>query len=148
MGAVRTPDRSFPLVPGGFGFPLGAATGVLVTLATVAAGAVGHPLLAVVALAVSIAGAAAVTTPVATLGTAVVCWFLVSGFVVGREGDLTFSAQSVLAAAVLAGTAVVAVAVAATIRAVSRWRPVRSDLVPTVVEVPVQLRRTASSMSR
>jgi hypothetical protein len=109
-------------VPGGFGFPLGAAAGVLLTLTTVAAGATGHPQWSVAALAVVVTGAAVVTTPGATAGTAVVCWCLVSGFVVGRQGDLTFSGASLLAAAVLGATAVGAVAVVTAVRVARRWR--------------------------
>jgi hypothetical protein len=121
---------------------------VLVTVATVASGATGHPQWSVVALAAVVAATAAVTAPAAAAATTVLCWCLVSGFVVGREGDLAFSGPSLSAAAVLGATAVVAVAAATTVRVVRRWRRGGPSAVPAVVEVPVQMRRTASSMSR
>ncbi len=103
-------------VRGGFGLPLGVALGIVVTFAAVAAGATGHPERAVIGLAVAVALTAGLTTVAATLGTAVICWFLLAGFVVGREGQVSFAAQSDRAAAVLAGTAIGCAAVVALIR--------------------------------
>lgn len=113
---MRNDIRRNPPVPGGFGFPLGAALGVLVTIVTVGMGATGHPVLAVLPLAVSVAALAVLTTPVATLGAAVLYWFLVAGFVVGREGQVSVDGTSMRAAALLALTAVAGVAVLAAVR--------------------------------
>jgi hypothetical protein len=113
---VRNDIRRNPPVPGGFGFPLGAALGVLVTIVTVGMDATGHPVLAVLPLAVSVAALAVLTTPAATLGAAVLYWFLVAGFVDGREGQVSLDATSMRAAALLALTAVACVAVMAAVR--------------------------------
>jgi hypothetical protein len=113
---VRNELRRDPPVPGGFGFPLGAALGVLVTIVAVAMGATGHPDLAILPLAVLVAALAVLTTPGATLGASVLYWFLVAGFVVGREGQVSFSATSMEAAAVLVFAAVACVAVMVAVR--------------------------------
>jgi hypothetical protein len=89
---------------------------VLVTIVTVAFGAAGHPDLAVIPLAVAVAGLAVVTTPAATLGASVCYWFLVAGFVVGREGQVSVTSASMAAAAVLVLTAVTCVVVLVAVR--------------------------------
>jgi hypothetical protein len=106
-----------PPVPGGFGFPLGFTVAIAVTVVAVAAGATGHPDWSVAALAVAVAGVAAVTTLAASAGTAVLCWCLQDGFVLGRGGDLVFTAGSARAGVILALTAAAAVGLAALIRA-------------------------------
>lgn len=109
---VRAPV--FPTQPlsGGFGFPLGFGVGIVVTAAAIAAGATSHPVGSLIALTVAVAGVSAITTPGAALGTAVVCWSLDSGFVLGRHGDLVFTGAAWQAAVALV-LAAVAVAVLA-----------------------------------
>lgn len=118
-GCVRSEllSRAPVPVPGRFGLPLGVALTMIVTAAAVAIGATGHPERAVIALAVTVALTASVTTAAATLGTAVVGWFLLAGFVVGREGQVGLTAQSGRAAVVLA---VVAIGCAGVVAA-ARW---------------------------
>lgn len=103
-------------VPGGFGLPLGFTAGIFVTTVAVAAGATSRPGWSVAALAVTVAGVSAVTTPAAALGTAAVCWCVHDGFVLGRRGDLVFTAASAEAAALLIATALAVVALAALVR--------------------------------
>jgi hypothetical protein len=103
-------------VPGGFGFSLGFVAGIGVTLIAVAAGAAGHPLGAVVALMVAVAAVSAATTFFAAAGTALVCWCLADGFVIGRHGDLVFTSASLFSAVVLGSAALAAWAAAVLIR--------------------------------
>jgi len=112
-------------VPGRFGFALGFATGVPVTILAVAAGATSHPVWALITLTVAVAAVSAVTTLGAALGTAAVCWSLHSGFVLGRRGDLVFTAGSLRAAVVLVLTAGTFVVVASAVRAGLAWRHTR-----------------------
>ena len=104
-----------PRLPGGFGFPLGFLASVVVTTGAVAAGATRHPTLAVLALAGVTIAIAAVSTSGATVGTAAVCWAMHAGFVLGRHGDLAFTARSTKDAVVLGAVAVIA-ALAAGVR--------------------------------
>ncbi|HVV14705.1 hypothetical protein [Amycolatopsis sp.] len=103
--------RDKPL-PTGFGFPLGFAAAIAVTIGAVAAGATRQPGWSVAALVLVVAAAAVLSTPLAVLGTALVSWALHDGFVLGRGGDLVFTRDSALAAAVLAGTALLGAALA------------------------------------
>ncbi|KAA9149567.1 hypothetical protein FPZ12_043030 [Amycolatopsis acidicola] len=96
--------RSTPL-PTGFGFPLGFATAIAVTLGTIAAGVTRQPGWSVFALAVVVAAAGVLSTPMAAAGTALVAWGLHDGFVLGRAGDLVFTSGSAVAAGVFAGVA-------------------------------------------
>ncbi|GLZ31826.1 hypothetical protein Lesp02_40140 [Lentzea sp. NBRC 105346] len=82
------------MVSGGFGFPLGAALGAAMTGLAVAAGAPSQPVLSVVGLVVVIDLIGFLSTVRATLATALVCWFLHAGFVLGRLGDLAINVQS------------------------------------------------------
>lgn len=119
--AVRTSRWPSPPVPGGFGFPLGFAAGILVTVVAVAAGATSHPSWSLIALAVAVAGVSAVSTASAALATTGVCWALHVGFVLGRRGDLVFNAMSRQAAVVLVLTASTVVVVAAGVRVARAW---------------------------
>jgi hypothetical protein len=103
-------------VSGGFGFALGFLVGIIVTMVAVAAGATGHPIWSVAALAVAVAGVSAVTTPLAAIGSAVVCWALHDGFVLGRHGDLVATVGSLSSAIVLMLSATITVVVAAAVR--------------------------------
>lgn len=93
---------------GWVGYPLGFVAAVAVTIVTVAAHATVHPLWSVVALTVTAAAVATVTTLPAALATAAVCWMLHAGFVLGRHGDLQLSTASAAVAALLAVVTVVA----------------------------------------
>jgi lysylphosphatidylglycerol synthetase-like protein (DUF2156 family) len=138
---VRNELRCDPPVPGGFGFPLGAALGVLVTIVTVAVGATGHPDLAVLPLAVSVAALAVLTTPAATVGASVLYWFLVAGFVIGREGQVSLDSTSMFAAAVLVLTAVACVTVTVAVR----WVLAAHHRVPAVQHV-VRVERAGAGL--
>jgi hypothetical protein len=97
------------LLAGGFGFPLGFVASTLIVLV----GAFADPVAVLVALAVATAAVSATTTLPAAIGTALVSWGLYAGFVVGQLGELTFDADTVTAAGVLALAALVAVGVMA-----------------------------------
>lgn len=110
-------------VPGSFGFPLGAALAVLVTIALVVDRLSAHSAWAVIALAVTVAGLSALTTPAAVLGTAVLSWFLLEGFVVGREGQVSLTVGSLRAAGVLVLTALACGALTTTVRTLTNLVP-------------------------
>ncbi|WP_236792720.1 hypothetical protein [Amycolatopsis sp. GM8] len=115
---MRTSRWPAPPVLGGYGLPLGFVAGIVVTLVAVAAGVTAHPDWSVAVLTVTVAGVAAVTTPAAALGTVVICWCLHDGFVLGRHGNLVFTPASGLAAVILTGVALGALAMAAFARLV------------------------------
>lgn len=117
---------SSPL-PSGFGFPLGFVMGIVAVVVAITSGATGHPVLSVALLAVAVAGVSAMTTPPAAVATAVVCWFLHDGFVLGRRGELVFTTASAQAVVVLVCTPVIVVSIAAAVRMV-RLRHVRASL--------------------
>jgi hypothetical protein len=81
----------------------------VVTTASVAGGAAGHPALGLVALAVTVAGVSAVTTVWGAVATAAWCWGFYAGFILGRAGDLAWDTRSAQAAVVLGVVALVAV---------------------------------------
>lgn len=114
--------RTRPPLDGDFGFPLGAAAGVVVTIIAVAAGATAHPWLGLSALAIVSAAVAAATSLWASLATAAVYWALHAGFVLGRHGALVFDDRSGRAAVVLAAVTVLTFAVMSTVRnGLPRW---------------------------
>jgi hypothetical protein len=95
----------------GFGYAIGFTAATLVTLAAVAAGATHHPGWALLALAgvTGVLGVAAGWS--AGLLTAAICWGMDAGFILGREGRLTFDRQSEVAAVVLCAVLVAAASV-------------------------------------
>jgi hypothetical protein len=60
----------------------------------VATGASSQPVLSVIAMVAVVNVIAVISTWRAALGTAVVCWFLHDGFVLGRHGDLALVGQA------------------------------------------------------
>lgn len=119
-------SRDWSLLPGGFGFPLGVVAGTGAATVAVAAGATVHPAVSVAFLAIAVAAVSTVTVPSAALSTAVVCWALHDGFVLGRRGDLVFTGASAQAAVVLVSVAVLTLLVAAAVRK-ARLRRVLRD---------------------
>jgi hypothetical protein len=108
-----------PPKPGeGFGYPLGFVGAVAATVVSVAAGAAGHHVYAVVALSLVIAWVAATSSLRAALGTAVVAWGLLAGFVIGRTGLVVFDAESARDAAVFAAAGLLVGGFAAALHAV------------------------------
>lgn len=73
---------------------MGAALAVAATMLVVATGATSQPVLSVIAMVIVVNVIAVVSTAWAALGTAVVCWFLHDGFVLGRHGDLALVGQA------------------------------------------------------
>ncbi|WP_328603115.1 hypothetical protein OG943_23820 [Amycolatopsis sp. NBC_00345] len=118
-------------LPGGLGFPLGGVAVVVATIAADIAGATAHPVYALVTLVLVVLAAAAVTTPAATAGVALVAWAVDTGFVLGRAGQLVFDAATGQAALVLGAAALVGLAAAAIVRAARR-----SVVVPRLAVVP------------
>jgi hypothetical protein len=105
------------LIGGGFGFPLGFAGAATTTVVTIGAGAAEHHVYSLAALAVVLAAVSAVTSTPAAFGSAAVAWALHDGFVIGRQGQLVFTAEAARAAAVLGTIALTAVALGAAVRA-------------------------------
>jgi hypothetical protein len=131
-------------MPGRLGFPLGFVLAIVVTFLAVAAGATTHPERAVIALAAVTAAVAGVSTFRATLATAAVCWALLSGFVLGRYGDLVFTPAAARDALVLGGIAIIAFMLTTAGRAVVR--EIRAGRRLPAIRLPVQ-RKTATPMS-
>ncbi|HJQ47529.1 MAG TPA: hypothetical protein VJ870_14620 [Amycolatopsis sp.] len=117
-------DLAAPPLPGGFALPLGFTAGIAATTLAVATGATAHPAWSLTLLAVTVAGVAAFTSTAAAVGTAVLCWGLDDGFVLGRYGDLVATPRSAMVAAVLVATALVVAGAAAAVRASNARVPV------------------------
>lgn len=93
------------------------ALGFAATVLSVAAGATSVPIISLVAMVAVVDASAVVTTVRATLATAVVCWALHTGFVLGRRGELVFTPQSGHAALVLVLCALTGLGFASLLRA-------------------------------
>ncbi|HEX6339917.1 hypothetical protein [Umezawaea sp.] len=132
-------------MPGGFGFPLGAVLGVTATALAVTVGATGQPILSVLALVAVVDLIALLSSVGATLATAVVCWCLHAGFVLGRHGELAFTPQSRGDAAVLLLCALTGLALASTIRATRATVP-EEEYDRNVLSIPVQRTSTAGRL--
>lgn len=81
------------------GIAFGSA--ILVTAAAVAVGATHHPVAELLPLLLVRAAVSIWTSWAGAITTAWICWALDSGFVLGREAQLTFSTGSQQAALVL-----------------------------------------------
>ena len=81
-------------MPGGFGFPLGSTLGIIVVTLGIMGGATSQPIISVVGLVAVIDAVAIFSTASAAIGTAVICWLLHAGFVLGRHGQLALTGQS------------------------------------------------------
>jgi hypothetical protein len=139
---MRTPQ---PPVPGGFGFPFGVALAVVAAFGAVAAGAAGQPVLSLVAMVAVVDVIALASTTGATLATAAVCWSLQAGFVLGRHGDLVFTAQSGHDALVLGLSALAGIAFASTVRA-TRTPLHEREHDPKAPVIPAQRPRPADTL--
>lgn len=135
-GLVRRPRLPAPLVPGGFGFPLGFLAAILATTVTVAAGATTHPWVALIALAGVIAAIAGISTAGATVCTAMVGWTLYSGFVLGRHGDLAFTPRAMADAVILGAVAPLAALVAAVVRTAQARTRTATGAIPAPRSAP------------
>lgn len=113
---MRRKYRSRPPLSGAFGFPLGFVAGIAAVSIAVVAGATGSPGVSVALLAAAVTGVAVVSTPAAALGTALLCWCLHDGFVLGRRGELVLTSLSGQAAVVLLSTAVIVALITAAAR--------------------------------
>jgi len=120
----------------GTGFPVGFCAATVVTCLAIAAGGTDHPQWTLAALAGTAAVIAAVTTTPAALSTAAVCWAMHSGFVLGRRGELVFTADAAVAAVVVAAAALLGLTVGTVLRLRVREQVARR------ITIPVQ-RRTA-----
>ncbi|RKT69274.1 hypothetical protein DFJ66_2478 [Saccharothrix variisporea] len=76
------------------GYALGFTAAVFAGLLAVAAGATNHPILSLIAMVAVVDLIAMLSTVPAMLATAIVCWLLHAGFVLGRRGDLVFDDDS------------------------------------------------------
>ena len=108
--------KSLAPVPGGFGFPLGLVTGLLLVVGFIAAGATSQAIWPRIALVLAVAAVSATTTVCASLATASVHAALYAGFVVGQRGDLVLNARSAQFASVLVLVAIGDAALASGVR--------------------------------
>jgi hypothetical protein len=133
---------SSPRPDEGFGYPLGFVGAVAATAVSVAAGAAGHHLYAVVALTLVIAWVSATTSVRAALGTAVVAWGLLAGFVIGRTGLVVFDGESARDAVVFTASGLLVGGLAAALHAV-RTHAARATV--RVSAIPAQSTATSPS---
>lgn len=122
-------------ISGGFGFPLGAVLAIVATMLVVATGATSQPVLSVIAMAAVVNLIALISTWRAALATAVVCWFLHDGFVLGRHGDLALTGQAGHDALVIGFDALGVLVLVSLARAAPAPVPHRREVAP---RLPVQ----------
>jgi hypothetical protein len=139
---MRTPQ---PPVPAGFGFPFGVALAVVAAFGAVGVGAVGHPILSLVAVVAVVDVIAVLSTAGAALATAVVCWCVHAGFVLGRRGELAFTAQSRHDALVLVLCGLAGIVFASTLRA-ARVPLHERGHDPKAPVIPAQRSRSAGAL--
>ena len=129
-----------PPVSGWTGYPLGFAAAVAVTVVAVAAHGTEHPQWTLTALSGAAVVIATVATLHAALASAAVSWALYAGFVLGRRGELTFTAASGTAAAVLGAAVVLGYVVALSVRYARRT-------VAAPVTIPAPRRASATRVA-
>ncbi len=100
-------DRTAPM-PAGIASGLGFAGAIVATVVAVGVGSTHDPLWALVPLGLVTAVVAFVTSWVGAVVTAWICWSLDSGFVVGRQAQLSFSPAAQVAALLLVAVALLA----------------------------------------
>ncbi|MCE7004560.1 hypothetical protein LWC34_17250 [Kibdelosporangium philippinense] len=120
---MRTTAARWPRVAALYGAGLGFACGIVATIAS-STGDLVDPLSAPVLMVTVVS---AVTTVAGALLASLQTWLLYASFVLGHTGEFAATGASLHAAAVLAGTALVATAVGAAIRWIQR---------PALVVVP------------
>ncbi|PKW17142.1 hypothetical protein [Saccharopolyspora spinosa] len=114
------------VLPGGFGYPLGFASGFVVVTACIAVDETARPAAAVVLLAILVAIVSALTTVPAATATAAVCWALFATFSIGVRGDLTVDGSTVVGLGILLLAAVVGLIAGAVSRARRRHSAAQS----------------------
>lgn len=97
--------RAIAPLPSAFAAGIAFASAIAVTALAVAAGATHHPVEALLPLTLVTAAVSGWTSWAGAVATAWICWALDSGFVLGREAQLSFSAASQQAMLVLVAVA-------------------------------------------
>jgi hypothetical protein len=104
----RTRKRRTVPMPNGIAVGVGFAGAIVATTLAVATGSTHGVWWALVPLGLVTAGVSVSTGWVGGIATAWICWSLDSGFVLGREAQLSFSSTAQLTALVLIAVAVLA----------------------------------------
>ena len=99
-------DRSAAPLPSAFAVAIAFVSAIAVTSVAVAAGATHHQVEALLPLGVVTLGIALWTSQAGAVAVAWICWALDSGFVLGRQAQLSFSPLSQRAVLLLIGLAV------------------------------------------
>ncbi|MBM7860685.1 hypothetical protein [Lentzea nigeriaca] len=117
---------------------MGVLLGIAATALAVATGATGHPVLSVIAMVAVVNVIALISTWRAALATAVVCWLLHDGFVLGRYGELALVGQAGHDALVIGLDALGVVVLVSTLRAALAPMLHLREGDPSAPRVPVQ----------
>lgn len=89
-----TNARASAPLPSAFAVGIAFVSAIAVTSLAVAAGATHHPVEALLPLGLVTAAVSMWTTVAGAVATAWICWALDSGFVLGRQAQLSFSPLS------------------------------------------------------
>lgn len=94
-----------PHLPASLGFALGFVAGAVTTIVAAMVGASHDPAVGLLLLTAAAAMVGALTTPIGALASALQCWAFYIGFLLNRQGVLTFdhSSRTALAIIVFAG---------------------------------------------
>ena len=94
-----------PCLPASLGVALGFLAGVVTTIVAAMIGAGHDPAVSLLLLTTAAAMVATLTTPIGALASALQCWAFYTGFLLNRQGVLTFdhASRNALAIIVFAG---------------------------------------------
>lgn len=131
-GPPRPMSTAGPM-PTGIAAGVGFAGAIIATTLAVVLHTTHDPVLALIPLGLVTAAIAGLTSWTGGMAAAWICWLLDSGFVIGREAQLTFSSPAQMAALALVAIAVIAGTAGRAHRAL---RPQRSA--PTILVQSIQ----------
>jgi len=110
-----------PHLPASLGLALGFFAGVVTTIVAWMIGAGHDPAMGLLLLTTAAAMVGILTTPIGALASALQCWAFYTGFLLNRQGVLTFDHPSRTALAIIVFSGVVPSLLLTTARQFARW---------------------------
>ena len=110
-----------PRLPASFGVALGFVAGVVTTIVAWMIGAGHDPAMGLLLLIAAAAMVGILTTPIGALASALQCWAFYTGFLLNRQGVLTFDHASRSALAIIVFAGVVPSLLLTTARQFAHW---------------------------
>ena len=117
---VPTPGQ-LPRLPTSLGLALGFLAGALTTIVASMIGAGHDPAVGLLLLTAAAAMVGTLTTPIGALASALQCWAFYTGFLLNRQGVLTFDHPSRTALAIIVFAGVVPTLLLTAARRFTHW---------------------------